>query len=537
MSDVEKECDHPECNERNEHRIADVTPMRPSCSKSMWNFVAVDSQLDQNLEDIIIGKNRLCVKHCCGNFNSWKSEDGGSIYISKSIRTTIHLNCNQHYCEEMLTNQNHCVHSTLSECNSYCTHLLNSTSLTACDCAHYFQSYPNHTFKIAFYDNLPCKNCQIILAYLLRTKAEKKMNSIEKETRDPTDKLVFVYTMCNLYIYCLQQAHTAKYVLADISLVMRFVCIAGETMAALCMYLQDPVNRKYTKVMAHCYTKIFIKFIELLLNHSAMYISKLYKMYNYKSLSDWKLFHVIQWFIIEFVIGKRYILHEKRIMKPLLIFWLLFREKKYDEYACTIQTCIIQKYNQTNVDKCVWLIRWLLHSFDGVIPYSQVLYDEITAQALLKHWCHNLKLIPEWYFKIAFEGVNHKILDLYLTNNPLMARNLAVEYTTLQSGTGIYTLIKDFHKKHWKGKSVYKYLISIDKYSKYLSPHKNYLRYDYVECQWRNCCNKKMEIVSNGNWGKCSKCKLVRYCSKHCQKLDWKLGYHKKLCFGLALLQ
>ena len=57
-----------------------------------------------------------------------------------------------------------------------------------------------------------------------------------------------------------------------------------------------------------------------------------------------------------------------------------------------------------------------------------------------------------------------------------------------------------------------------------------------VECQWKPCCkeNRYHKNNSNGKFKKCGHCKVARYCSVRCQKLDWNRGDHKQICFHLT---
>ena len=42
------------------------------------------------------------------------------------------------------------------------------------------------------------------------------------------------------------------------------------------------------------------------------------------------------------------------------------------------------------------------------------------------------------------------------------------------------------------------------------------------------CCNICNLASTKMKW--CKKCKIVRYCSKKCQKIDWNRNNHKQLC-------
>lgn len=58
-----------------------------------------------------------------------------------------------------------------------------------------------------------------------------------------------------------------------------------------------------------------------------------------------------------------------------------------------------------------------------------------------------------------------------------------------------------------------------------------------VQCQWQGCerKNKYDESKRIEKFKKCGNCRMVRYCSVRCQKLDWNRGYHKQICFCLKL--
>ena len=41
--------------------------------------------------------------------------------------------------------------------------------------------------------------------------------------------------------------------------------------------------------------------------------------------------------------------------------------------------------------------------------------------------------------------------------------------------------------------------------------------------------------VHKGKWYKCKRCRMMYYCSRRCQKIDWNKYYHKSLCFQYPL--
>ena len=42
-------------------------------------------------------------------------------------------------------------------------------------------------------------------------------------------------------------------------------------------------------------------------------------------------------------------------------------------------------------------------------------------------------------------------------------------------------------------------------------------------------------VVHTGKWYRCARCRMVYYCSRHCQKVDWNKYHHKRLCFEYPL--
>eukprot|EP01084_Bolivina_argentea_P272161 463301_1 len=86
--------------------------------------------------------------------------------------------------------------------------------------------------------------------------------------------------------------------------------------------------------------------------------------------------------------------------------------------------------------------------------------------------------------------------------------------------------VKCTTKKRW-----IEYLKSFPVYFVYLNTiHAND---ENVECQWRKCKNTKNSINKTSTkktWKKCKGCRVARYCCRRCQKLDWKFGFHKKIC-------
>eukprot|EP01084_Bolivina_argentea_P214278 363801_1 len=70
-------------------------------------------------------------------------------------------------------------------------------------------------------------------------------------------------------------------------------------------------------------------------------------------------------------------------------------------------------------------------------------------------------------------------------------------------------------------------------YDKYVSFGKEVwnLKRNDVQCQYQLCTVRRKDIL-DGKLFKCKGCRTARYCSKHCQKCDWK--NHKKYCSKLC---
>ena len=55
-----------------------------------------------------------------------------------------------------------------------------------------------------------------------------------------------------------------------------------------------------------------------------------------------------------------------------------------------------------------------------------------------------------------------------------------------------------------------------------------------MNCMWYKCDNQAKDLVK---LYKCKRCRVARYCSKSCQKRDWKNGNHKELCDKFVAIQ
>eukprot|EP01084_Bolivina_argentea_P279955 478682_1 len=59
-------------------------------------------------------------------------------------------------------------------------------------------------------------------------------------------------------------------------------------------------------------------------------------------------------------------------------------------------------------------------------------------------------------------------------------------------------------------------------------------RWNNMECQNVYCRNKRLNTV---NFKKCKSCRVVRYCSRKCQKIDWSRNKHKEICMKIEKLK
>ena len=50
-----------------------------------------------------------------------------------------------------------------------------------------------------------------------------------------------------------------------------------------------------------------------------------------------------------------------------------------------------------------------------------------------------------------------------------------------------------------------------------------------MKCLWIEC-DKTAKDMKCEKLSKCKRCRVARYCSKRCPKLDWKYGDHNNIC-------
>ena len=88
----------------------------------------------------------------------------------------------------------------------------------------------------------------------------------------------------------------------------------------------------------------------------------------------------------------------------------------------------------------------------------------------------------------------------------------------------IYALIT-LIKKGYFGKSRIFYSV-FKQYRKRLIK----MKWNEMKCHWSMCNKTRKNLDIHESMQKCSKCKISRYCSKKCQKFDWKYGIHGQIC-------
>eukprot|EP01084_Bolivina_argentea_P073956 134177_1 len=71
---------------------------------------------------------------------------------------------------------------------------------------------------------------------------------------------------------------------------------------------------------------------------------------------------------------------------------------------------------------------------------------------------------------------------------------------------------------------------TVDYFRKYAQ--KSFIRkWKNMKCENERCGNKRIELKKL--FKKCKSCQVARYCSKHCQKIDWNQNDHKRICIKL----
>eukprot|EP01084_Bolivina_argentea_P134036 236500_1 len=68
------------------------------------------------------------------------------------------------------------------------------------------------------------------------------------------------------------------------------------------------------------------------------------------------------------------------------------------------------------------------------------------------------------------------------------------------------------------------------KYSLDIIEHRN-----RIFCENRKCHIGFYDHIAVARWYRCKRCKIVYYCSRHCQKIDWNNNWHKPICNVLTV--
>eukprot|EP01084_Bolivina_argentea_P142055 249577_1 len=492
--------------EEKEYRDVECLLLVNPITNRTFNFFNVASQLDEGHKKLIFGRSTgeymFYIQNCCQIINLLNTFERTMIYFNG---TTIHMSCNNHLNSTHIRGSN-LIHISTKSCRDRCLGLFDSSLMSI---TMFFKDQDN---IVVFPDAIKCKNCSIMFASLFSTNLSMQMHLISQH--DGTSQIPFIYAMCRCWIYCLNHAHTAKFVLSrNHETLLQFISMCLETIYGVLHYIQkNEENRNYTECMVQHLFKTFIAFITLLLQHSKKYIKNLYKIYKEES----QVSMGIHWLILRYIkMGD--IPFGEKLIPPLIIFYLLF-EKKECGFIISFMSDWIETFygNDDARSRCMFVMKIMLYSDDATISYDRVLYHDGMVDYIIK--VKNLSLSGN-DFKKEFNKV--------LSNNPTLAQYLA----SLQDEE-VFTNIYSEQMHRLKQKSSYKQMKSISSLSKILSVTKNMLRFDYIECQWRNCHLRRIDLEANErtSWKKCSKCRIARYCSKSHQKKDWNIGDHKNVC-------
>lgn len=87
---------------------------------------------------------------------------------------------------------------------------------------------------------------------------------------------------------------------------------------------------------------------------------------------------------------------------------------------------------------------------------------------------------------------------------------------------------------------MFKYDESTKQREKFKKMIKKKIICDNRECPYRATIERHEIIIQRakihkGKWYKCKRCRMMYYCSRHCQKVDWNKYDHKSLCFKYPL--
>eukprot|EP01083_Nonionella_stella_P014195 39920_1 len=111
--------------------------------------------------------------------------------------------------------------------------------------------------------------------------------------------------------------------------------------------------------------------------------------------------------------------------------------------------------------------------------------------------------------------------------------NIAIDYF-VQYGTGDAVNIQ--HIQLLKTYALFKKMVYLNAtYYKFMQAAKEVfeLKWNNMQCQNQLCAVKRY----NKKLRKCKLCKVARYCSTKCQKIDWKINKHSRFCGRLAKMR
>ena len=199
-------------------------------------------------------------------------------------------------------------------------------------------------------------------------------------------------------------------------------------------------------------------------------------------------------------------LSENRQRNMYIAIWRLLQQ-------LVVNCGYIEKYYQRKDDlnerRCqqyvLQMVRWLKHEFKIMSQQNYDVNDEHqTTVSDLSSTC--LANVGVLITKISSKDIL-KMAGI-VTND---SSGLTQFYQD-----SLYSIHRITHNADKIGKFFMK---SVIKANKLRSKHR-------IKCSWRNCTKwTKAETIY-----RCKQCKAVTYCSKHCQKKDWKRGYHNIAC-------
>eukprot|EP01084_Bolivina_argentea_P051391 94530_1 len=331
-----------------------------------------------------------------------------------------------------------------------------------------------------------CKKCRLeaassIIHYLFYSSHDMvDLSSIRS--------IIFIQQTCKLISFVLERANTAKHILSgkidSSSNILFFTSVAIDAMLAFLVYTEldqtISLKQKFQMVMFRELFESFSKFLKLLLQHS-------YKLKKLKNLdtSNCKGKSIVE------LCGKIHLLNEYLMVHA---------------FGYVTKNSLIQNYFTNIFDVKNNLILPLV--------VLSLIFDE-QFEIRRRFWINEICMKPnndEW-------ALSHQWLLSQLHSDQ--------------------SEFESFRAKCKRQKQWIRCLKKYPLYNKYLSVSDNNLKFDNVECQWRKCEKRKVDMKQKCSvkmWKKCKGCKVVRYCSKHCQKLDWNKGSHKEVCKKLLTM-